>query len=381
MALKILIAEDVVATQQLLKKFLTQQGHTVLIADNGQQAIEVYQQHQPDIILCDINMPIMNGLEAIKEIRQLTHDAWIPILILSASDQDRDIITGLEAGADDYLPKPINLKVLNAKVGAMQRFVALQKTNIANKQTLQHLHDEYEQEQLLAKNIASTMLDRGNLNLPNIQYWLQPNRHFSGDLIAVSQATSGNKLFVLLADSTGHGLAAALPVLTVSRTFHAMTAKNFSISELATEINTSIKAILTPDRFIASNIFAIDFETKTIEAWCGGNPDSLLVNEAGDIVHRFKSRHLAIGILPTTAFDSSTEIWQWDSPTELITYSDGITDATNVDGEFFGEQRLLNVLEKTPAKQRINQLKQAVLTHLNTEQGDDDISLLSVYCD
>lgn len=380
MPLTILVAEDVIATQNLLRQFLTRFGHNVLIADNGQKAVELFQEHQPDIILCDINMPVMNGLEAIKEIRALSGSTWVPILILSASDQDNDLVAGLEAGADDYLPKPINLKVLNAKIGAMRRFVTLQKINLENKKTLQSLYDEFEHEQLLAKNIADKMLARGQLDYPHIEYWLQPNRYFSGDLIAASQPNK-NKLFIMLADSTGHGLGAALPILTLSRTFHAMTQKHFTLSEIVSEINSSLKAILTADRFIACNIFEIDFKHKSIEAWCGGIPNSLLINDTGDIVHQFKSKHLALGILPPSVFDISTEVWKWEQAVELIAYSDGIIEAESPEGVLWGDNTLLDILSDVPPKQRVATVKEAVLSHLNAKQGQDDISLVSVHCE
>ncbi len=379
-SLTILVAEDIEATQKLLRHFLTRFGHTVFIAGDGQQAIEIFQKQKPDIILCDVNMPIMSGLEAIRVIRATSDEIWTPILILSASDQDKDIIEGLEAGADDYLPKPMNLKVLEAKIGAMQRFVTLQRTNIENKKTLQKLHDEFEHEQLLAKNIADKMLAHGQLDYTNIQFWLQPNRYFSGDLIAAAQPNE-NKLFIMIADSTGHGLAAALPVLTLSRTFHAMTQKHFTLPDIVAEINTSLTIILTADRFIACNIFEIDLKHKTIEAWCGGIPNSVILDDAGDIIHQFKSKHLALGILPSSIFDSSTETWSWKQPIELIAFSDGITEAINPEGIPFGEQQLFGIIRQAPPKKRVETLKKATLSHINAEQGQDDISLISLYCD
>jgi len=378
--LTILVAEDDVATQTLLHRFLTRMGHTVFMADNGLQAVELYQQHLPDIILTDVNMPVMNGLEAIKEIRQQTGELWVPILILSASEQDQDIIRGLQSGADDYLPKPIKLEILSAKIEAMRRLVTLQQTNLANQHILKALYEELEEEQLLAKQVGDKMLGYGALDHPNIEYWLQPNRYFSGDLIAAALSVD-NGLYLMLADATGHGLSAALPTLTIARTFHAMAKKALPLPTIVTEMNTSAKRLLPIDRFVATNVFKIDFNLKTIEAWCGGIPDTLLINESGDLVHRFKSRHLAIGILPSESFNDSIEHWQWESPIQLISFSDGLTEAANPEGVFFGEQQLIDIIQSFPAKQRIAQLKQSVLSHLNDDHGQDDISLVSVYCD
>jgi len=378
--LTILVAEDVHATQKLLEKFLKKLGHNVLMANNGHQAIELYQQHQPDIILIDIHMPVMNGLEAIKKIRGYPNDFWVPILVLSASDENEDIISGLSAGADDYLPKPIELDILKAKIDAMQRHVILQKENLAQKRSLKGLNIALEEEQILAKELADRMLVHGSLDAEQIDYWLQPNKYFSGDLIAAAE-TVDHKLFVLLADSTGHGLAASLATLSVARTFHSMVKKGFSLSSIVTEMNTSIKELLPADRFVATNLFLVDFKNQSIESWCGGNPEAIILNKKGDIVHKLKSSHLAIGILPEKDFDSSTNLWRWTEPVELISYSDGIPEAEDLKGSFFGEQRLITELQSHPSGERINKVKLSVQSYLMAEQGQDDISIVSIFCD
>jgi len=370
--LTILILEDDKPTQLLLSKSLSRLGHKAIIADNGQQGVELFQSQHIDIILTDINMPIMDGLEAIKQIRILAKETWLPILILSASDQDNDIILGLQAGADDYLAKPINLAILHAKINAMQRVVMLQYDNANHALKL-------EQEQLLAKQLADTMLDIGDPDTAPMDYWLCPNSHFSGDLIAVSQEID-DTLFVMLADSTGHGLAAALPLMIIIRTFHATTKKGLSLTSIVNEMNHSAKSLLPADRFVASNVFAINFRHKTIESWCGGLPESLILNQQGDIVHSLKSDHLALGILPDHAFDAHTELWHWQEPVELMAYSDGLTEAESPAGKPFGEQALVDLIQASAPSQRFSSVKQAVLEHLQAEFGQDDISLLSVHC-
>ncbi len=379
-ALTILVAEDFKPTQVLLHKFLIRQGHTVLLADNGKQALDLYHRHQLDLVLTDIDMPILNGLQAIKEIRKKVGDLWVPIIILSASDQEKDIIDGLNAGADDYLAKPIRLEVLNAKIHAIERTVALQKQSLKQQIKLKALNDELEQEQLLAKELAGKMLHQGALGHQQIDYWLQASGHFSGDLIAASE-TSEKKLFVLLIDSTGHGLAASLPILTMAKVFHSMSKKGFSLSSLVAEMNESARKLLPENRFIAANLFAFDFKNKTLESWCGGNPESFILNKHGDVVHTLVSQHLALGILPPKQFNATTDIWQWQEPIELISYSDGITEAENSLSKPFGEKKVIEILQNTEMNKRIAKIKEEVVSFLGNEKGQDDISIVSVRCD
>lgn len=379
-SLRILLAEDNASVLALLKKFLQTSGHIIEVAENGKEALVKYQQNPPDLLLTDINMPIMNGLELIEKIRQEKTETWIPIIILSALSDEQDIINGLEYGADDYLTKPINLSILRAKIKSMQQMITLQSISEHTKEKLRQANFDLEEEHKLAKNLADNMLDQGNIEHPSLEHWLCPAKHFSGDLIAAAQTADG-RLYVMLADSSGHGLAAALPTLAVARIFHAMSDKGFSIPSIIEEMNSATKAMLPEDRFVAIALFAIDFHHKVIECWNGGLPSALLVSKSGDILHEFKSEHLAVSILPAEQFDSRTELYQWDETCELLVYTDGVIEAENPSGIQLGENSLLTTVIDNSQGQRVTALKKQVLNHMQTDQGEDDISLLAINCE
>ena len=379
-SIRILLAEDNASVLALLKKFLQTTGHIVEVAENGQQALDMYLQNPPDLLLTDINMPVMNGLELIDKVRQHQTETWIPIIVLSALGDEKDIIHGLDTGADDYLTKPINLSILRAKIKSMQKMISLQAINKQTKESLRQANYDLEQEQKLAKNLADKMLDQGNIEHPTMDYWLCAAEHFSGDLIAAAE-TSDGRLYVLVADSSGHGLAAALPTLAVARIFHAMSDKGFSIPSIVAEMNSATKSMLPKDRFVATALFAIDFHHKMIECWNGGLPAAMVVAKSGQVLHEFSSKNVAISILPTEQFDSRTEVYHWDEPCELIAYTDGVIEAENPSGEQLGLTALLSSIQAHPHGQRIQAIKQQVLAHLEAEQGEDDISLLAVNCE
>lgn len=378
--IRILLAEDNASVLALLKKFLQTAGHIVEVAMNGQEALDMFLEEPPDLLLTDINMPIMNGLELIEKVRQHQTETWIPVIILSALGDEKDIIRGLETGADDYLTKPINLSILRAKIKSMQKMITLQSINKHTKEALRQANFDLEQEQKLAKNLADNMLDQGNIEHSSVEYWLCAAMHFSGDLIAATQ-TSDGRLYVMVADSSGHGLAAALPTLAVARIFHAMSEKGFSIPSIIEEMNSATKTMLPEDRFVAIALFAVDFNHKVIECWNGGLPTALVVNKSGQILHEFKSEHLAVSILPPDQFDSRTELFHWDETCELIVYTDGVIEAENPMGEQLGMDALLSTVEITDHGQRVAKLKEQVLKHMQAEQGEDDISLLAVNCE
>ncbi len=125
--LTVLAVDDNRTNLQILRVFLNKLGHEVLLAENGAVALSVYREKKPDLILMDIMMPVMDGLEATRQIRAQASDIWVPIIFLSALDRDENLVGGLEAGGDDFLSKPINFSVLEAKMRSMTRTLRLQQ--------------------------------------------------------------------------------------------------------------------------------------------------------------------------------------------------------------------------------------------------------------
>ncbi len=377
--LKILIVEDNSRTITLLRKFLVSLQHQVIVAENGQLALDKFVGEEPDLILTDLNMPVVDGITLIKQIREKSQDTWIPILILSAYGEEKDIIAGLEAGADDYLTKPINMSILRAKIAAMYRTVALQWNNTEALHSLEAINQSLHDEQFLAKQLADKILQSGHLETEKFDYWLCPAAQLSGDFIAAKRV--GEKLYVMVADSTGHGLAAALPTLAIARIFNAMSERGFSIESIVSEMNKETSEMLPADRFVAAAVFIVDFRHQLIECWNGGLPAALVVDEEGKVIHQFVSKHLALSILSDESFDTATDIFHWIEPCQLITYSDGVIEAENPMGKQFGEEHFLNLIANTNSQNRISQMKSAVLKHVNADNGSDDISLAVINCD
>jgi PAS domain S-box-containing protein len=146
--LRVLTVDDNRTNLQILNVFLKKLGHEAIPAENGVVAVAKYQEEHPDLILMDIMMPVMDGLEATRKIRSLPSDRWIPIIFLSALDRDENLVGGLEAGGDDYLAKPINFVVLEAKMRSMQRTLMLQ----------QRVTDALHQLQTISDNVLEAII-------------------------------------------------------------------------------------------------------------------------------------------------------------------------------------------------------------------------------
>jgi len=124
--MKILLVDDTKTDQLIMKACLQDLGHIVVSGSNGAEAVEIYNTDKPDLILMDIIMPEMDGLQAAMEIRKDASD-WIPIIFLSARVSSADITEGINAGGDDYLTKPVDQRILVAKLKAMERIAKMRQ--------------------------------------------------------------------------------------------------------------------------------------------------------------------------------------------------------------------------------------------------------------
>jgi len=376
--MKILIVDDRLANRTLVEKMLGKKHH-FLFAENGIQAIELVLSESPDLVLMDIMMPEMGGIEATLKIREQYTQKWLPIVILSAVTEEEQVIEGLSAGADDYLTKPINREMLLAKVKNIHNSLETQQNLLIANQQLKEYQQRNEVEHAFTKDIFDQLIKYKNYQEDGINYWLHPSKCFSGDLISIKRI-SPTRLYFIVADATGHGLAASLPTIIVNQVFQSMTAKQFLVSSIAKEINHRLRVDIPCGRFVALAVGMIDMSNKTIEVWNGGLPELLLINNNREVVHRFESKHVFAGILADNDFDDITDIWQWDSPCELFSYTDGVTDVLSSDGKNFTEETVLDVLLAHSENKRLAALKVAVLNFMDKEQEQDDVSCLSIFC-
>ncbi len=117
----VLVVDDTLIGRATVSTLVRRLGHRCIEASDGAGAVQAYRTYRPDVVLMDVVMPGMDGLEATRQLRRLAADTFLPILLLSARSDDTDMIAGLQAGADDYLTKPINFAILTAKLANCAR--------------------------------------------------------------------------------------------------------------------------------------------------------------------------------------------------------------------------------------------------------------------
>lgn len=372
--LKILVADDTQPNLELMVAALSKAGHQVRTAKSGEEAVLRFKEERPDVVLMDVMMPGIGGIEATRRIRELDTGRWVPIIFISALNQRDDMVRGLEAGGDDYLGKPIDVVLLLAKIKAMQRIAMLEERLSVSNAQLNIYHDHSEHELNMAREIMEQMVKGSSVKLPGVELWLKSSANFGGDVLITQQFNQGRE-YVLLADTMGHGLSAALPLVPLVQIFSDMAREGKSVAQMIQEMNARLSGLLPVGHFVAVTLISLDRKDRLLEIWNGGNPPALLSSANGKVIKEFKSRHLAPGIMRGKDFDSSTESIHWKDECCLTLYSDGLADAINADGMEFGGKGIIAALQRECSHKS---LKTAIKEHIGQHGASDDISLATV---
>lgn len=156
----IFVVDDEEKIRKLIEAYLKKEGYQVSTYVDGQEALEAFEEEKPDMLIIDIMMPRLNGLELCKNIRKKSD---IPIIIVSAKDEELDRILGLELGSDDYLSKPFSPRELVVRVkNLFRRYQHVENTKDEIKKEEYTIKNNMEQEVLTCKNL---MLDKRKRNV------------------------------------------------------------------------------------------------------------------------------------------------------------------------------------------------------------------------
>lgn len=377
--LSILIAEDNAADRMLLSTIISRQGHRALTASNGLEAVALFEQERPQLVLMDALMPVMDGFEAARRIKQQAGDALVPIIFLTSLTENEALVRCLEAGGDDFLAKPYNRVILEAKIKAMDRLRRLQATVLEQRDMIARHNEQLLHEQRVAKEVFDRVAHAGCLNAPNIRYLQSPYALFNGDLLLAAYTPSGG-MHVMLGDFTGHGLPAAIGAMPLAEVFYGMTAKGHALAEVLREINAKLKRILPVGVFCCATLLHIGSQRRMLEVWNGGLPDGYLLHGDGRPHQVLASRHLPLGILEPAAFIDRCEVYPLQPDDRIFLLTDGVLEASDRQGQLFGESRLLGVLEANRQPDALFEEIQEALAAFRGEQRDD-VSMLQVGLD
>ena len=146
--MRILVADDDRLVRNLLNRVLKSWGHTVQLAEDGLAAWNYIQEHRVDCVISDWLMPNMNGVELLHKIRDLDSRAYVYTILLTSKNENADLVTAFEAGADDFVGKPVDFDVLRARIRAGERIVHLEQDLAARNKKLEETNRKLEDARL-----------------------------------------------------------------------------------------------------------------------------------------------------------------------------------------------------------------------------------------
>lgn len=379
--LKILVADDTDTDRLILEAIVKKEGHEVISAKDGLEAVAAFERERPDLVLLDALMPKLDGFGAARQIKHLAGESLVPIIFLTSLSDTDSLVQCLDAGGDDFLSKPYNRFILQAKIKAFNRMREMHETMLAQRNQIA-LHNEHLlQEQTVAKQVFDNIAHTGCLDANNVKHHLSPLAVFNGDVLVAAIRPSGS-MMLLLGDFTGHGLPAAVGAMPLASTFYGMAHKGFSMTDILREINQKLKSILPVGVFCCATIVDINFRKKRFKFWNGGLPDCFLYREKTNSIDVIRSTHLPLGVLSNKDFKDDCMRYELNLNDRLFLWSDGIHEARNSDGEMFGEQRLKQVFtQNTNPEQLFSDILGSVQHYIGSSQKDDDLSLVEIKID
>ncbi|MCF2847103.1 fused response regulator/phosphatase [Pseudoalteromonas sp. ACER1] len=376
--LNILVVDDLELNRRLLTVMLEQQGYRVFTAENGLVALSLLDEQKIDIVLLDVIMPVMDGFETAAIIKERYSQVYLPIIFITSLEDEASFERCLAVGGDDFLHKPFQEVILNAKIKAHSRI-----RNLSQKAREQNLQLEYHQNQVereheIVEHIFNNALENQQSFPTHLDFHLSPAAMFNGDMFLVGQSPIGS-LYCMLGDFTGHGLAAAVGALPASRVFYTMVSKGMSVRDIAAEINSVLAKLLPGHMFCAATILELSNTGKSVSAWLGGLPDTYIIDQQGNIIRTLESQHMALGILEDDEFERALIHTEVETTSRIVMATDGIIETINPREVYFGEKRFKDVLASRD-NISCHQVLERVKRFAQGNEQQDDLSLVLLNC-
>ena len=397
MAQTILAVDDDLDILDLLEMSLDSDGFNVITASDGLEAIEKAKSHAPDLILLDLMMPKMDGFEVINNLRANSQTRAIPVIMLTARSQIDEKLQGLDAGADDYITKPFDLKELTARIKAV-----LGRTQPAKyiNPLIGAMGDWFSEtgvEQLAthlktAATIQQRLLPQMPPNLPgfDITGVLRSSTSVSGDFYDFIPLDDGC-LGIVIADVRGKGIPAALLMVMIRTALRLVCRQESSPAGVIKSINDLLVIDTEPDLFATMVYGILDPKALTFTYSNAGHCQPLhltntdaheeraaVIQGANLTIYQLQTGGMVAGSFDFAEFENETV--QLNDGDTILFYTDGITEAEReTDGTFYGEERLLDAIRSgrhLSAEMICKTIENDLLDFIGVKQQADDLTLV-----
>ena len=397
MAQTILAVDDDVDILDLLEISLDSDGYNVITAGDGLDAIAKAKSHMPDLIVLDLMMPKMDGFEVIDNLRSDSQTRVIPVIMLTARAQITEKLQGLDAGADDYITKPFDLKELSARIKAV--LGRTQPTKYINP-LIGAMGDWFSEtgvEQLATHlKTAATIQQRLLPQLPpdipgfDINGVLRSSTSVSGDFYDFIPLDDGC-LGIVIADVRGKGIPAALLMVMIRTALRLVCRQESSPAAVIKSINDLLVIDTEPDLFATMVYGILNSNAMTFTYSNAGHcpplhlKDAEIRKERGTgiqgkklTIQQLRTGGMVAGSFDFAEFDNETvELQRGDT---IFFYTDGITEAEREkDSAFYGEERLLDVIRSSKnlsAEKICKTIEDNLVDFIGRKQQTDDLTLV-----
>ena len=369
----ILIVEDNPASLEIMQVRLEASGYRVITATDGEAGLSLAESSLPDLILLDVMMPKMDGLEVCRRLKNNDSLPFMPIIMVTAKTDTKDVIAGLEAGGDEYLTKPVDHGSLVARVKSMLRIKELHDTVIAQSTQLEN--------QLKTASKIQTLF-WPELPTPEggIRTWAvsQPASYVGGDFYDAI-ILPDKSVLAYVADVSGKGVPAALIMAAVSTKIRAEASLQQNLNLILRAVNGSMYELASTEGYFATMLLLKYWpRMKRIEMIRAGHINPVLVSPTG--VREISGlKGVSLGVMEEVDYELAELVLE---PGEsLLLFSDGVTEAENERVEQFGYQRLIDHLSTSKSFPHGEGLLESIREWRGQAVVNDDLTIFEIGCD
>jgi phosphoserine phosphatase RsbU/P len=331
----ILVVDDLAANRDVLVKRLERQGHRTSQSVHGLHALELLAQENFDLILLDVMMPEMDGFTALTRIKSDPALRHIPVIMISALDELENVVRCIEAGAEDFLPKPFNATLLRARIGASLEKKALRDQEQAHLRQIEETQNRLAAELAEAGRYVTSILPPPMDSPFRIRWAYDPSTELGGDSFGYHWIDDTHFAIYLL-DVCGHGVGASLLSVAAINVIRSSALPETNFLEPA-EVLAGLNELFQMERH--NNMYftiwygVYDTTTRTLRHGSGGHPPAILLEPDGTSRELLASGML-IGGMPGMAYRSDTAVIPPGS--RLCVYCDGAYEIKRPDGSMIG---------------------------------------------
>lgn len=363
--------DDDRASRRMLKQALNEAGYVCRESSGGTEALEMLRSEVPSLLLLDFHMPGLNGAEVLSRLRADENPALaqLPAIMLTGDGGEESELRCLEAGANDFVTKPISLPVLRARIDTQLRLESLRRQLQRQNDKLEAWREELERDLAAARLTQQSLIPQKPPYLPGweVVATYRPVIQVGGDIYGWLRMSDRRTLF-WIADGTGHGAAAALLTTLAKLLFHHGNAEQAQPAEIMNAVNNDLRSIFGARSFMTAMCVALDSATGRACVVGAGHPP-LLVARRGRAAELVQSTAPPLGLLEHSPFtETVVELEPGDG---FLLYTDGLYGVSKKASECSTPARLQALIEGDEAS------AQALLSKVVDRAAPDPSETLS----